>query len=84
MELLVLGLIVLIFYGFIRLLASFGGWWSGARFRAYRHLASRFKGRMPGQGRFRVEPVKPLGIGGHLIGASRSTTGSIGSKPWLA
>ncbi len=50
MELLVLGLIVLIIYGFIRLLASFGGWWSGARFRAYRHLASRFKGRYESRG----------------------------------
>jgi hypothetical protein len=50
MELLVLGLIVLIIYAFIRLLASFSGWWSGARFRAYRHLAGRFRGRYESRG----------------------------------
>jgi hypothetical protein len=50
MELLVLGLIVLIIYAIVRLLASFGGWWSGARFRAYRHLATRFRGRYESRG----------------------------------
>jgi hypothetical protein len=50
MELLVLGLIVLVMYAFIRLLSSFGGWWSGARHRAYRQLASRFQGRFESRG----------------------------------
>jgi hypothetical protein len=50
MELLILGLIVLIIYAFIRLLASVGGWWSGARFRAYRQLAGRFHGRYESRG----------------------------------
>jgi Prokaryotic RING finger family 1 len=49
-ELVVLGLIVLFIYAFIRLLTSVGGWMQGARYRAYRQLASRFHGRYESRG----------------------------------
>ncbi len=50
MELLVLGLIILFIYAFIRLLASVSSWWSGTRYRAYRQLANRFHGRYESRG----------------------------------
>jgi hypothetical protein len=50
LELVVLGLIVLFIYAFIRLLTSVSGWMQGARYRAYRHLASRFRGRYESRG----------------------------------
>ena len=49
-ELVVLGLIVLFIYAFIRLLTSISGWMQGARYRAYRQLASRFHGRYESRG----------------------------------
>jgi hypothetical protein len=50
MELVILGLIVLFVYLFIRLLANFGAWMSGARYRAYRQLAARYHGRYETRG----------------------------------
>jgi Prokaryotic RING finger family 1 len=50
MELIILGLIVLFIYAFIRLLTSISGWMQGARYRAYRQLASRFHGRYESRG----------------------------------
>jgi hypothetical protein len=50
MELVVLGLIVLVIYAFIRLLASFNTWMTGTRYRAYRQLAHRFNGRCESRG----------------------------------
>jgi Prokaryotic RING finger family 1 len=50
MELVILGLIVLFVYLFIRLLANFGSWMSGARYRAYRQLAARYHGRYETRG----------------------------------
>ena len=50
MELVVLGLIVLFFYAFIRLLASLSAWLTGARYRAYRQVAYRFGGRYESRG----------------------------------
>jgi hypothetical protein len=50
MELLVVGLIVLAFYIFIRLLSNLGAWMSGARYRAYRQLAARYRGRYESRG----------------------------------
>jgi hypothetical protein len=50
MQLVIVGLIVLIIYLFIRLLANVGGWVSGARYRAYRHLAERYRGRYESRG----------------------------------
>ena len=50
MELVILGLIVLSVYLVIRLLAKFGAWMSGARYRAYRQLAARYNGRYESRG----------------------------------
>jgi Prokaryotic RING finger family 1 len=50
MELVILGLIVLSVYIFIRVLAKFGAWMNGARFRAYRLLAARYNGRYESRG----------------------------------
>ena len=49
-RLMILGLIFLFVYLFIRLLAKFGAWISGTRFRAYRQLAVRYKGRYESRG----------------------------------
>jgi hypothetical protein len=50
MELVILGLIVLFVYLFIRLLANLGAWMSGTRYRAYRQLATRYHGRYESRG----------------------------------
>ena len=50
MELIVLGLIILFLYAFIRLMTSFSSWMGGARYRAYRQLANRFHGRYESRG----------------------------------
>jgi hypothetical protein len=50
MELLILGLIVLFLYVFIRALSSFSAWMGGQRFRAYRHLAALYHGRYESRG----------------------------------
>jgi hypothetical protein len=50
MELVILGLIVLLLYLFIRLLTSFSAWLSGTRYRAYRHLAAQHHGRYESRG----------------------------------
>ncbi len=50
MPLLILGLIVLSIYLFIRLLSSVSSWLAGARYRAYRQLAARFRGRYETRG----------------------------------
>jgi hypothetical protein len=50
MSLLIVGLIVLSIYFFIRLLSNFGAWMNGARYRAYRQLAARYHGRYESRG----------------------------------
>src|SRR5260370_40904715 len=50
MQMLIIGLIVLSIYLFLRLLAKFGAWMSGARFRSYRQLAARYNGRYESRG----------------------------------
>jgi hypothetical protein len=50
MELFVLVVIVLVVYGVIRLTATMGGWAVGARYRAFRQLAHRFRGRYESRG----------------------------------
>ncbi len=50
MQLLILGLIVLSIYLFIRLLSSVSSWLTGARYRAYRQLAARYHGRYETRG----------------------------------
>jgi hypothetical protein len=50
MQLLFVALIVLLVYLFIRLLANFGKWMGGVRYRAYRHLAARYRGRYESRG----------------------------------
>ena len=50
MQLLFVALIVLLVYLFIRLLANFGTWMGGDRYRAYRHLAAHYHGRYESRG----------------------------------
>lgn len=50
MELLILALIVLTIYFGVRLVAMAGAWLSMSRFRAYRRLADRYRGRCDSRG----------------------------------
>jgi hypothetical protein len=50
MELLILGLIVLVIYVVIRLMTNFSAWITGARYRAYRQLATKYRGRYETRG----------------------------------
>jgi hypothetical protein len=50
MQTVIVGLIVLSAYILIRLLARIGAWMSGARYRAYRQLATRYNGRYESRG----------------------------------
>ena len=50
MELVILFLIVLSLYIFIRLISTFSAWVGGARYRAYRNLASLYHGRYESRG----------------------------------
>ena len=47
---LILGLIVLAIYVVIRLMTNFSAWITGARYRAYRQLAARYRGRYETRG----------------------------------
>ncbi len=47
---LILGVVVVVIYLFVRTLANFGAWMSGARYRAYRQLAARHGGRYETRG----------------------------------
>ncbi len=50
MELVVLGLIVVFIYAFIRVLASFNTWMTSTQYHAYRQLAHRLDGRYESRG----------------------------------
>jgi hypothetical protein len=50
MELVILGLIILSVYLFIRLLSSISAWMAGTRYRAYRQLAAQYRGRYESRG----------------------------------
>jgi hypothetical protein len=50
MELVVLGLVVLLLYVFIRALSTFSAWLTGQRYRAYRNLAALHRGRYESRG----------------------------------
>ena len=50
MGLFILALFVLAIYAAIRCTASFGGWMSGKRYRAYRALVMRYRGRYENRG----------------------------------
>jgi len=50
MELVILGSIVLFVYLIVRLLATFGKWVGDARYRGYRELANRYRGRYESRG----------------------------------
>jgi hypothetical protein len=50
MDLIVVGIIILILYAAVRLIGSIGGALSGARYRAYRTLAKRYRGRYEHRG----------------------------------
>ena len=50
MQTMIIGLIFLFVYLLVRLFSKFGAWISGTRFRAYRQLAVRYKGRYESRG----------------------------------
>jgi hypothetical protein len=50
MELVILGLVVLFLYVLIRGLSSFSAWVGGQRYRAYRNLATTYRGRYESRG----------------------------------
>jgi hypothetical protein len=50
MELVIFSLVVLLIYLVIRLLSSLGAWVSGSRYRAYRQLATLYRGRYESRG----------------------------------
>ncbi len=50
MELVILSLLVLFLYLCIRVMSTFGAWVTGRRFRAYRNLATRYRGRHESRG----------------------------------
>lgn len=50
MQLVALGAIVFLFYVLIRLTATAGAWLSGQRYRAYRQLAARYRGKYESRG----------------------------------
>jgi hypothetical protein len=50
MDLMVLGLIVLVFYLLVRLVATSSSWLTGRRFQAYRQLAALFRGKYESRG----------------------------------
>jgi hypothetical protein len=50
MQLLAVGIIVLLLYVIVRLMATAGAWVSGNRFRAYRQLATRYQGKYESRG----------------------------------
>jgi hypothetical protein len=50
MQMLIIVLLVLFIYVFIRLLARFSAWIAGSRFRAYRRLAAHYGGRYESRG----------------------------------
>jgi hypothetical protein len=66
MELVILGLIILFAYLFIRLLAKFGAFLSDARYRAYRQLAARYHGRYESRG-LSDPPTVSFGHGGSMV-----------------
>ena len=74
MELLVLGLIVLVIYAIIRLVGSLGSLWGGARYRAYRQIATRFHGRYESRGMSEPPTVSFL---------HRGTTVRVGLAPTI-
>src|SRR5262249_527639 len=82
MELVVLGLIVLLVYVFIRLLAKFGAFLSDARYRAYRQLASLYHGRYESRG-LSDPPTVSFGHNGSMVrvGLAPTLTGQPGQIP---
>jgi hypothetical protein len=50
MDLLVVGFIVLVLYGIVRIIGAIGAGLSGSRYRAYRALAHRYRGRYEHRG----------------------------------
>jgi Prokaryotic RING finger family 1 len=50
MELVILGLVVLFLYLFIRALSTFSTWVGAQRYRAYRNLAAQYRGRYESRG----------------------------------
>src|SRR3954469_1412843 len=50
MQLIILGAIILLIYVLIRASVAAGAWVSGSRYRAYRQLAARYKGKYESRG----------------------------------
>jgi hypothetical protein len=82
MQLVILSLVVLFVYLFIRLLAKFGAFLSDARFRAYRQLAARYHGRYESRG-LSDPPTVSFGHHGSFIrvGLAPTIAGQPGQIP---
>jgi hypothetical protein len=82
MELLIVGLIVLAFYIFIRVLSNFGAWMSGARYRAYRQLAAQYHGRYESRGLAESPTVSFTHNGATIrVGLAPTIVGQAGQIP---
>ena len=82
MELVILGLIVLFAYLFIRLTAKFWRWMSGTRYRAYRRLATRFNGRYESRGLSDTPTVSFIHHGSTVrVGLAPTIAGQPGQSP---
>lgn len=71
-------LLLLVAYGFIRLLASVGSWALGARYRAFRRLADRYGGRYESRG-ISGAPIVSFPHDGDLIRVGLAPPGPGGS-----
>jgi hypothetical protein len=82
MELVILGAIVLLVYLIVRLLATFGTWVSDARYRGYRELANRYRGRYESRGLSDPPTVSFNHIGSTVrVGLAPTIAGQPGQIP---
>jgi hypothetical protein len=82
MELVILGLVVLFLYIFIRALSTFSAWVGGRRFRAYRNLAAQYRGRYESRGLSDPPTVSFLHNGSTVrVGLAPTIAGQPGQIP---
>ena len=82
MELVILGLVVLFLYVFIRALSTFSAWLTGQRYRAYRNLATLHRGRYESRGLSDPPTVSFLHNGSTVrVGLAPTIAGQPGQIP---
>jgi hypothetical protein len=82
MELVILGLVVLFLYIFIRALSTFSAWMTGQRFRSYRNLAALYRGRYESRGLSDPPTVSFLHNGSTVrVGLAPTIAGQPGQIP---